>query len=175
MPARPAYASFRFVTPSSKKGEDYDFELFYPDGLTVPADAKCKFESTAINPESVRNSLKKARTQLPADRPGIIFVKVPQHWVSDVTTAVALASVARDFLRSTHRIVSVKFYVSHLDVIDNMLRHRHAYREITNRGSKYNAGRKWDLFKDYPVPASWNGMPPKWQRLFFFPKSGPEV
>jgi hypothetical protein len=24
--------------------------------------------------------------------------------------------------------------------------------------------------KYYEVPESWNGMPPKWQRLFFFPK-----
>ena len=49
--------------------------------------------------------------------------------------------------------------------------HRHAVREITNERSKFNDGRNWDLFTDYPVPSSWNGMPPKWQRLFFFPKS----
>jgi hypothetical protein len=49
--------------------------------------------------------------------------------------------------------------------------HRPAVREITNERSKFNDGRNWDLFTDYPVPSSWNGMPPKWQRLFFFPKS----
>ena len=39
---------FRFVVPASKKGKDYDFEVVYPGGLAVPADAKCKFESTRI-------------------------------------------------------------------------------------------------------------------------------
>jgi hypothetical protein len=54
-----------------------------------------------------------------------------------------------------------------------MVMHRHSYREITNAASKYHGERKWDLFKDYYVPQSWNGMPPKWQRLFFFPNPTP--
>jgi hypothetical protein len=44
---------FRFVVPTMRKGDDYDFEVIYPDGLAVPADAKCKFETTKINPGSV--------------------------------------------------------------------------------------------------------------------------
>ena len=56
---------FRFVVPQMKKGSDYDVELFYPDGLVVPADAKCKLETTEINPQSIVNSLDKARKQLP--------------------------------------------------------------------------------------------------------------
>ena len=75
---------FRFVVPQMAKGRDYDMELLYPDGLTVPADAKCKFESTEINPKSIVNSLEIGRKKLPADRPGIIFVKVPQMWILDV-------------------------------------------------------------------------------------------
>jgi len=69
---------FRFVIPQMTKGSDYEVELFYPDGLAVPADAKCKFETTEINPESIGHSLESARKQLPADRPGVVFVKVPQ-------------------------------------------------------------------------------------------------
>jgi hypothetical protein len=61
-----------------KKGSDYDVEVFYPDGFAVPADAKCKFETTEINPQSILNSLEKARKQLPDDRAGIIFTKVPR-------------------------------------------------------------------------------------------------
>ena len=69
---------FRFIIPQSTKGMDYDVELFYPDGLAVPADAKCKFETTKINTQSVLNSLVKARKQLPDNRPCIIFMKVPR-------------------------------------------------------------------------------------------------
>ncbi len=162
---------FRFVEPQLRRGEDYDFELAYSDCLLVPADAKCKFESTQINPDSVRNSLNKARKQLPADRAGIIFMKVPQSWLIDINTTVSMVNVGHDFLRNTDRVVSIKFYVSLLDTMDGMVRHRHAFREITNESSRFHAGRNWDIFADYEVPGSWNGMPPKWQRIFFFPKS----
>jgi hypothetical protein len=50
-----------------KKGSDYDVEVFYPDGFAEPADAKCKFETTEINPQSILIFLEKARKQLPDD------------------------------------------------------------------------------------------------------------
>jgi hypothetical protein len=162
---------FRFNVPSMKKGADYDVELLYPDGLAIPADAKCKLESTDIDPRSISKTLEKGRTQLPPDRPGAIFLKVPQSWVAETATAAEMVSEGQRFFRNTDRIISVKFYVSHLTIGNGMVMHRHAVREITNERSKFNDGRNWDLFTDYPVPSSWNGMPPKWQRLFFFPKS----
>ena len=117
---------YRFVVPQSRKGGDYDFEVIYPGELVVPADAKCKFETTGINPDSVRNSLKKARKQLPDDRAGIIFMKVPQSWITDLAVAVPMVNVGREFLKHTDRVVSIKYYVSFLDTINNMVRHRHA-------------------------------------------------
>ena len=56
-------------------------------------------------------------------------------------------------------------YVEGLGVV----RHLHASKEITNEASKFHEGRNWDLFTNYRVQLSWNGMPPKWQRIFFFP------
>jgi hypothetical protein len=50
-----------------KKGSDYDVEVFYPDGFAEPVDAKCKFETTEINPQSILIFLEKARKQLPDD------------------------------------------------------------------------------------------------------------
>ena len=166
---------FRFVEPQMVKGADYDFEITYPDGLKVPADAKCKFESTAINPDSLRNSMKKARAQLPDDRPGIIFIKVPQSWIENPAMAHAMIKVGREFLASTGRVASVKFYVSHLSIGNGMVAHRHAFRELTNCASRFHGGRNWNLFADYDVPPSWNGMPPKWQRFFFWPPSERDV
>ena len=157
---------FRFVIPQMIKGGDFDFEITYQDGLTVPADAKCKFETTAINPESLRNSMKKARSQLPPDRPGIIFIKVPQRWMEDPVVANSMIEVGREFLETTGRVVSVKFYVSHLDIGNGVVLHRHAYRELTNPSSRFYPDRNWDLFAGYYVPSSWNGMPPKWHRIF---------
>ena len=79
----------------------------------------------------------------------------------------------RRFFRNTDRIISIKFYVSHLETRDGIVHHRHAYREMTNEASRFYGGQNWDLFTGYVVPVSWNGMPPKWQRLFFFPASPP--
>jgi hypothetical protein len=164
---------FRFVVATLIKGKDYDFELLYRDGRSIPADAKCKLESTKINPTTLSNTLEKARKQLPSDRPGVIFLKVPQAWTDDVAVAVAMVEEGRRFLRNTDRVISIKFYVSHLETRDGIVHHRHAYREITNQKSRFYDGKNWDLFTGYVVPASWNGMPPKWHRLFFFPASAP--
>ena len=164
--------NFRFVVPQMVKGGDYDFEIIYANGLRVPADAKCKFETTAINPDSVRNSMKKARTQLPGDRAGIIFIKVPQKWLDEPSHSSGnVMTVAREFMRTTDRVVSVKFYVSHLQIGSGVVLHRHAFRELTSHTSRFHAGRNWDLFANYYIPPSWNGMPPKWQRIFFWPES----
>jgi hypothetical protein len=71
--------AFKFVTPSGVKGKDYDCTVEYTDGREACADAKCRLEGTEVRAETIRNSLNKARTNnLPPDKPGIIFVKVPQ-------------------------------------------------------------------------------------------------
>jgi hypothetical protein len=37
---------FRYVVPQGTKGEDYDVQIIYPDGVIACADAKCKIDST---------------------------------------------------------------------------------------------------------------------------------
>jgi hypothetical protein len=71
---------FEFVVRTDEKGADYDYDIDFHGGWRACAEAKCKLESTEINPRSVRATLNEARKQLPKDRPGIIFVKIPQHW-----------------------------------------------------------------------------------------------
>ena len=159
---------FKFVVPAKKvKGEDYDYEIRFPDGTIACADAKCKLEATDIDPHSVKNSLKDARDQLPATKPGIIFVKVPQNWFDVPGMVDDLNKIALDFMRGTGRIVSVKYYISHVTFRDQATLHRHAYKELSNASSRFPA-RDWNLFTGYHVPKDWNGMPPKWIRLMNF-------
>jgi hypothetical protein len=74
--------AFKFVTPTGVTGKDYDFGIAYADGREACADAKCRLEGTDIRADTVRNSLNKARTNnLPPNKPGIVFVKVPQTWL----------------------------------------------------------------------------------------------
>src|SRR5712671_5500791 len=88
---------FRFVVPQGATGRDYDIEVEYPNGVIASADAKCKIEHTGFTENSITNTLKKARKQLPDDRPGIIFVKVPSRWIANPESTAAMLSVARSF------------------------------------------------------------------------------
>jgi hypothetical protein len=159
---------FRFVAPSGHKGADYDLEIFYPGGLMACADTKCKFETTEISTASVQNSLSQARKQLPSDRPGIVFVKVPQHWIEEAVFRDSMIAAAEGFLRGTKRIVSVKFYVSAIVFPDNMVAHLMRYKEISNTHHRFDGQHDWDLFSDHDIPKGWNGMPDNWLRLIYF-------
>jgi hypothetical protein len=164
---------FRFVAPQQKKGSDYDIEITLADGTIVCADAKCKVEATDFSIDTVRHSLEKARRQLPNDRPGIIFMKVPSRWIKQPTPSVSLTQIAENFLSTTKRIVSVKFYFSDIVYDDKFLRHDHAFKEISNPNNRFDRARDWDMFAEPQIKRGWNGMPPRWRRLLFFPNEGP--
>jgi hypothetical protein len=164
---------FRFVVPQGTTGFDYDIEVEYPNGIVAAADAKCKIESTDFSENTIGNTLSKARKQLPDDSPGIVFVKVPPRWIADPATVVAMLDVARSFLRGTRRVVSVKYYSSPITFADNMLRHDHAYKEISNPMTDFGNDVDWNIFKKFVLPPEMNGMPPHWQRIIFFPDGKP--
>src|SRR6266446_2875642 len=91
---------FRYVVPSGRKGSDYDIEIIYWNGLVVCGDAKCKVEATEFSAKTIDNTLEKAQRQLPDNRPGIVFVKVPPKWIEIPNFANICVAVARDFLRT---------------------------------------------------------------------------
>jgi hypothetical protein len=165
--------SFRFVVPQGIAGRDYDIEVEYPGNIVASADAKCKIEATEFSENTIRNTLGKARKQLPDTMPGIVFVKVPPRWIADATNVATMLDVARSFLRMTRRVVSVKFYSSPITFSDNLLRHDHAYKEISNSVTDFGDNIDWSIFKKFNLPPEMNGMPPHWQRIIFFPDGKP--
>jgi hypothetical protein len=151
------------------KGEDYDFGIQYADGREACADAKCRLEGTEMRAETVKNSLTKARTKnLPADKPGVIFVKVPQPWLEDETVRRGIYATVESFLRNTERVVSVVIYAIYsLELTDRkMTLLRHRFHEFLNPMHRFDRSKNWALFKDYKVPPEWGGMHPKWVRVF---------
>jgi hypothetical protein len=160
---------FRFVDPRNRaKGEAYDYEVTFPDGVTACADAKCKIESHEATASSVENTLIKARKQLPKDQPGIIFVKAQPHWFTDPEIYSMLGDVTRNFFRNTQRIISVKYFVNQFDYLDDAILHTHRYREMSNPRNCFDPARTWQLFKPSDQQSTWNGMPSKWVRLINF-------
>lgn len=106
---------FRFVTPTQTARGDYDLEIYFPSGIRAFGDTKCKLESTTVSKSSVKNSLDKARTQLPQGLPGIIFLKLPHTWWSD-EGRTSVKSAVEDFFRITKRVISVKTYFTLTEV-----------------------------------------------------------
>jgi hypothetical protein len=160
---------FRYVVAQGIKRLDYDVEVEYPNGVIACAEAKCSIESTAFGEKTIRNKLDAARQQLPSDRPGIVFVKMPPRWMDESAFLKMTIAVAQSFLTGTRRIVSVKFYVSPNSIEGGYLKQEHAYKEISNRDTLFGSGKNWDLFRRWDLPPEYNGMPPHWQRVLFFP------
>lgn len=163
--------NFRFVAPENRSGGDnYDFEISLDTHPIVCADAKCKLESTTIDASSVRNTLQEGRRKLPRDKPGILYVKIPQHWYDNTEMSAELQRIAENFLRNTERVVLICYYVSHLsfDAQRQQTLHRHVYRENPNPRTRF-ALRDWRLFGNFTPPRSWpEGRPPAWVKLMNF-------
>jgi hypothetical protein len=152
---------FRFIVPTRTLKSDYDFEITYPDGFRVPADAKCKLESTQLDAASITDSLRKARKQLPDDRLSVVLIKVPEKWIMDTELAQQIVHTAADYMRQSNHIASVKFYSPILMFFQTYVRRHHALKEISN--PKFTE-RNWDIFlKEVRTP---DGMPPWWTRFY---------
>jgi hypothetical protein len=166
---------FRYVKTTGVKEADYDVEIKFPDGIVACTEAKCKVESTDFGAHKVLSSLNLACSQLPSDRPGIAFMKVPQHWLKHPHFRPLMRQVAEEFFQNNPKIVSVKYYVSHLSFEPNPLfkdgtmRHQHAFEEISNPTNSFDTSRDWKLFYHVDLPSDWHGMPPHWKRILFYP------
>jgi hypothetical protein len=56
---------------------------------------------------------------------------------------------ARSFLRGTQRAVSVKCFSSPISFSNNVLRHDHAYKEVSNPSSDFGDNVDWSIFKKH--------------------------
>lgn len=161
---------FRFVEPIGEKRSDYDYEIILQDGLVACADTKCKIESTILSKNTILNALKKARTQLPDDKPGIVLIKFPAKWLRTDGHVATMLEATNEFFRTNTRVVSVGFYTDPIAFDGNYMAIGHQFMEVENRQNKFDTKRDWRLFQRWrPPPGSLNGMPPKWRTLINFP------
>ena len=153
-------------------------EITYPDGVVVCAETKCRIETTALGPNTIRNVLRKARSQLPSDKPGIIFVKFPQQWFEDgkreATQRQLLADVGKFFGGANEsprnqRIVSVKFYTEVLVYRDGVVENTIERIETSHHRNKFYPNRDWDFPLYQSPPGETIEMPSAWVRLINFP------
>lgn len=173
---------FVFVVPGP--GRTYDFEIQYGE-WKVAADVKCKIDSPSPNAKGIAKALSRSRTQLPKDGPGIFFVKLPQQWMEYPDWQRTSVQGALDFLRGTGRVSSVAFYLEPIHLLDFVAetgRHYvasqgHYFHEVANPNRRYGKDLDWKLFEKWrPTDySSWSALPPKYVRLFEFPRGPLEV
>ena len=102
---------FRFVTPEGRRGgKTHDLEFFHPNGERCSGETKCKVETTDLTDTTILSTLKSARTQLPKDGSGVIFLKVPQTWMETDGFRDRFASLAQRVLGASNRLVSIVAY-----------------------------------------------------------------
>jgi hypothetical protein len=142
---------FEFNKRKLSKTNDYDLNSWYRDGRKAFADTKCKIETGTSSENTIRNSLKEARSQLPPKLPGIVFVKIPRSWIEDENYAERLGEIAISFLKTTGRVVSIKFYTMSVPVDSDSMGEVMALREITSPRQDFGTSLDWNLFPTQPV------------------------
>jgi hypothetical protein len=93
-------------------------------------------ENTELKAKAIFNKLEKARKQLTADQPDIIFVKTPPRWMAApefVSTTVEQAHALCPNRAYRFR----QFYVAPTAIEGGYVTQQHAYRELSNPKTRF--------------------------------------
>jgi hypothetical protein len=93
----------------------------------------------------------------------MFFIKILQHLTKTYLYDQMLVEVAKEFLRSTGRVVSAKYYIEPYEVRDGHLGQGHLFKEIDNPRNR------WELFPYQPPADATDALPLKWRRFYDFP------
>ena len=96
---------FRFRAETGRRGADYDIEAFFE--IPIACESKCKLETTRLTAKTVTETLDVARGQLPTDRPGLVFLRLPEPWVLDAPMQQLIDDGIHTMFRKTGRISAV--------------------------------------------------------------------
>ncbi len=89
-------------------GDDFDLTV-EKNGMYIAAEVTSKSESSSLTESSLKNTLSNKRKQLPADRPSILFIILPQHWTASAATESILLQATNMFFSKSRRINCVQF------------------------------------------------------------------
>lgn len=129
---------FRFVVPSGKKRYDYDLELKIKN-LKICCEIKCKIDQTDISNNTILSSLKKANNQLPAHKPGIILVSIPENWNNDKQIMTYLEKAIKRFYGQNDRIISIIFHLNDFLFQETFTTRSILIKEFVNNKNKFGA------------------------------------
>lgn len=132
---------FFFNNPSNQKGLDYDL-IITTENLEIPCEIECKIEDRNFSENTIRETLRHARKQLPKGKSSVIFVKIPEEWTLLETSQEQLLNVINEFFRRTTRINSIVYHWEEWDYFPTGEALRAVrFNEIVNPNSIVQLGR----------------------------------
>jgi hypothetical protein len=94
------------IGESGTRGEDFDLAAT-KDGVTVSVEITAK-EPGPLTVQTLINTLKSKRTQVPDDRPAVLYIRVPAEWHPSLPENHAIFNAAfNDFCRGSRRINTI--------------------------------------------------------------------
>jgi len=144
--------AFSFRSRSMTLGKDYDIELYYSDGRPACLEVKTRYPTHAITSTELKKRLEEFRKQLPDDKPGIIFMEIPNEWLDGIDTpdphlADFVREGARRFVGNTEAVVLVVFYVLVKEFENGQAGIiSHATHEVVNEKHRFDRQKNWRLF-----------------------------
>ena len=103
-----AYNGFdvEIVGETGVRGEDFDLAISR-DGVTLSVEITGK-EDGPITVHTISNTLKSKRTQVPPNRPAVLYMRIPAEWMELTRRGQAIFTEAFvDFFRRSHRFNAV--------------------------------------------------------------------
>jgi hypothetical protein len=128
---------FAFRPPKGQKQDDFDIEYVRTDSKLGRCEVKCKFQETQFSINTIMNTLKEAKRQLPKGETGIILLRTPEDWVpfdNGVAKLQAIVDAVNEWFTTerTTRISSIVVFDSRTDVSNSFVYTTCYYKEYRN-------------------------------------------
>jgi hypothetical protein len=98
-----AYNGFEveMLSEAGTRGQNFDL-IATKSGISLSVEITAKEENGALTFETISNTLKKKRTQVPTNRPAILYIRVLAEWMADLANAQVIftEAIGGFFLRS---------------------------------------------------------------------------
>jgi hypothetical protein len=158
---------FAFRRPTGIKQDDYDIDYVRTDSRMGRCEVKCKLQQTEFSVNTVMNSLKEAKKQLPKDEGGIILFRSPEDWVpfqDGVSKLQAIIDAVNNWFQAekTTRVRSVVLFDSRTDVDESFVRTNCYYKEYKNPYCADSSGLPGYLSNapaHTTIPSNWTRIP----------------
>jgi hypothetical protein len=157
---------FAFRSPKGRKQEDFDIEYVRTDSKLGRCEVKSKLQKTEFSANTLKNTFKEAKSQLPKNETGIILIRTPEDWVpleNGVAKLQAIIDSINDWFKTekTERISSVVMFDSRTDVHDEVVYTHCFYKEFKNPCCSDSSGLPEYLLREQ----GWTVRPRNWTRI----------